>query len=268
MKLSFRKYGTGPPLLILHGLYGSSDNWNTIARQLASEYMVFVPDLRNHGMSPHSKLHDYRQMSNDIEEFATDNIGAPFIIIGHSMGGKTAMTYALTNPAMLTAMVIADISPFTRDGESVPVLHTHRKILRIILGINLYKHHSRESLNSELTEQTGDKRIASLLMKNLKRTGKDGFTWKLNATALYNNIDRLIGTIPSATDADKCVEGFPVLFIRGGNSDYLPESHIPYIMRLFPAAVFKTIEGAGHWLHAEKPEIFIETVRDFLKGNY
>ncbi|MDX9928881.1 MAG: alpha/beta fold hydrolase [Bacteroidales bacterium] len=268
MKLFFRKYGKGPPLVILHGLYGSSDNWIPIAARLSDEYTVLLPDQRNHGSSPHSALHDYIYLSSDIEEFAEKNIDGPFILLGHSMGGKAAMTFALRHPELLNALIVADISPFTRSDDQSAIARSHNNILEALLKTDLSAFSSRAAIEKEISSYIGDEKVTSFIMKNLQREGKDKFAWKLNAAALCDNIDKLMETIPFSNSGESMAVGFPVLFIRAGRSNYLPESHIPDIARIFPTATFRTIEGAGHWLHAEEPAKFTQMVKDFLGGDY
>ncbi|MBE0673044.1 MAG: alpha/beta fold hydrolase [Bacteroidales bacterium] len=267
MQLFYRKLGSGPPMVILHGLYGSSDNWVSIARRLAVRYTVFIPDMRNHGESPHSHLHDYEHMCSDIEEFTTRHVGSKFILLGHSMGGKVAMTFALRHPDDLAALIVADISPLARSSEQTSIARSHEKILNALLDHEITLLPDRQSVEKRLSTETGDARVASFLMKNLRRNENGSFSWKLNAAALFSNLDKLMAGIP-ATEGNCQATGFPVMFIRGGFSEYLPDSHFSAISDMFPAAIFKTIEGTGHWLHAEKPDEFTDSVMKFLDGSY
>ena len=133
MKLFFRKMGEGPPVIILHGLYGSSDNWITIARALSDSYTIYIPDQRNHGKSPHSSRHDYIEMTADIEELVQENIGGKFILLGHSMGGKVAINFALKHPERIASLIVADISPFSRYPDDLAIVESHEKILKTLL---------------------------------------------------------------------------------------------------------------------------------------
>jgi len=137
MKLFFRKYGEGPPLIILHGLYGSSDNWATIAKNLSDSFTVYLPDQRNHGQSPHSDIHDYDSMREDLYELATDLTLKKFFLAGHSMGGKTAISFALKYPEMLNGLLIADISPFLNEAHNKVAYSQHKSILEALLSIDL-----------------------------------------------------------------------------------------------------------------------------------
>jgi esterase len=266
MDLFYREYGEGPPLIILHGLYGDSSNWVTIARHLGKNYTVFVPDMRNHGKSPHSGVHDYMAMSTDITEFAEKRSLPKISILGHSMGGKTAMTFSVMNPEKVAALIIADISPFSRSDQSDTIPRFHQKVLETLLNTDISSYSGRGEIEKIISEIIGDRRTASFLLKNLYRAENGSYDWRLNARSLYDNLDKLMGSIPA--DISNKVTGFPVLFIKGSESGYLPESHFNAISGLFPAAEFRIIEGAGHWLHAEKPEEFTQTVKNFLEGGY
>jgi len=266
MDLFYRKYGEGPPLIILHGLYGDSSNWITIARQLEKNYTVFVPDMRNHGNSPHSREHDYMAMSSDIIEFTEKKSLPKVSLLGHSMGGKAAITFSMMNPEKVAALIIADISPFSRSDQSDTIPRFHQKVLETLLNTDISSYSGRAEIEKAISEIIGDRRTASFLLKNLYRMENGKYGWRLNARSLYDNLDNLMGGVPA--DINNKITGFPVLFIKGSDSGYLPESHFPAITGLFPAAEFKTIEGAGHWLHAEKPEEFTETVKSFLEGSY
>lgn len=268
MKLFFRKLGEGPPIVILHGLYGSSDNWMSIARNLSDTYTVFIPDQRNHGRSPHSMRHDYTEMTADLEELINENIKGKFSLLGHSMGGKTAIAFALKNPLLLDSLIIADISPFSRHPEDFKIVESHMKIISILLHTDLESAQSRKEAEDKVLSAFEDKRLASFLLKSIYRNENGNFAWRINAPAIYNNLEKLMTGLVLPQTAVTHVTGFPVLFIRGGNSDYLPESHFADIKSLFPAAQIHTIPETGHWLHAEKPDEFTTIVREFITGNY
>lgn len=262
MELFFRYKGTGPPVVILHGLYGSSDNWLSVAGMLGGRYSVYIPDLRNHGRSPHHPASDYDSMCADIEEFVARHVRGRFTILGHSMGGKLAVTYAARNPSSIAALIVADISPFNPMPPSEKITRFHIRVLDALNDPKLLENSSRVEIEEKLSLITGDRRVAAFLLKNLQRSNHGRFTWRLNTQALKASLDSIMG--PVKIESELIITGFPVLFIRGGESDYLPENHLPSITRVFPAAELKTIAGAGHWLHAEKPEIFTKIVTDFL----
>lgn len=260
--------GEGPPIVILHGLYGSSDNWMSIARKLSDTYTIFLPDQRNHGQSPHSIRHDYSEMTTDLEELVNENIKGKFSLLGHSMGGKTAISFALKNPGLLDSLIVADISPFSRHPEDFSIVDSHTKITSILLHTDLETAQSRKEAEVKVLSAFEDKRLASFLLKSIYRNENGKFAWRINAPAIYNNLEKLMAGVIVPESAAAGVTGFPVLFIRGSNSDYLPESHFNNLRLLFPAAEIYTIPEAGHWLHAEKPDEFSDIVRKFISGNY
>ncbi len=262
MKLFFRKYGNGPPLIILHGLYGSSDNWISIARNLSMSFSVFLPDQRNHGLSPHSEVHDYESMKNDLYEMASDlNLGK-FFLAGHSMGGKTAISFALTWPEKLNGLLIADISPFKKESRDGALSAQHLEILHTILKIDLSGFKSRSEVESILRPRIRSEETRGLIMKNLKRETNNSFAWKLNADSLLKNFDRILEKIEVNETANFEIAGFPVYFLKGEFSDYLPEKDYRKILKIFPAAEFIVIPGAGHWIQTNNPDM---VTRCFLK---
>jgi esterase len=261
MKLFFRKYGSGPPLIILHGLYGSSDNWATIAKNISDSFTVYLPDQRNHGQSPHSPIHDYDSMSNDVHELATDQKLNKFFLAGHSMGGKTAISFSLKWPEMLNGLLIADISPFKNENSNTVAFNQNLTILRSILSIDLSRISARDDVRKALFEKISSEKTIGLILKNLERTHSNSFKWKVNASSLIDNLDRIMEGIDPRAYINHQITGFPVMFLRGDESDYLPESDIKNISLIFPAAEFITIKGAGHWLHADKPEEVIKNLR-------
>lgn len=258
MKLFFRKYGSGPPMVILHGLYGSSDNWVTIAKSISERYTVFLPDLRNHGLSPHSDDHNYQELSNDIHELAGDLIPGKFILVGHSMGGKAAMRYALDWPETLNSLVVIDISPFGTTDPENEIRLQHKEILETILSVNLAGLKSRDEIEDQLALKIDSEKIRSLIMKNIQRTATGSFEWKLNASVLLSNLNRIMeGVIPEDGEFES-VTGFPVTFIKGEKSEYLNNDEMNRIRLIFPVAEMVIIKGAGHWINAEKPEEMIK----------
>ncbi len=254
MKLFYRKYGEGPVLIILHGLYGSSDNWVTIGRKLADTYTVILPDLRNHGQSPHSPVHDYDSMRDDIHELIADLEVQKFFLAGHSMGGKVAASFAIKWPELLHGLLIADISPFTDGNLKTAEYDQHLNILGTILNINTSSLRSRNDAEELLREKISSQRIIGFILKNLQRNSDGSYSWKLNARALYNNIGKILSEIPVGEDIQLPVTGYPVIFLKGGSSNYIEPSDIKGIRKVFPASEFRVINGAGHWVHADKPE--------------
>lgn len=258
MKLFFRRYGEGPPLIILHGMYGSSDNWVTVAKRISDSFTVFLPDQRNHGNSPHSAIHDYESMSNDLLEFATDHNLKRFFLAGHSMGGKTAVRFALQWPEMIEGLVIADISPFETKTSNSGSYNQHIEILQTLSVTDISKATSRAEIEKLFQGSILSGRTRGLILKNINRNNDGSFSWKMNNAALLKNIGIIVDSVFSPSVSIEPVTGFPVLFLKGENSDYLPSADFGKILKLFPSAEFRIIKNAGHWLHADNPEEVIE----------
>jgi esterase len=266
MRLFFRKSGIGPPLIILHGLYGSSDNWVSIAKRLADNFTVYLPDLRNHGQSPHSQQHDYNSMKNDLHEMVLENGINKFFLAGHSMGGKTAMFFASQWPEMIEGLLIADISPFPPDILANEFYLMHRTILEAILAVNPILLSKRGEVELMLSEKIPSEKIRGLILKNLERTSSSSFRWKINASALLANLDAIMDGLPRPSEESSQITGFPVMFLKAADSSYIPESDYNDIYKLFPAAEIKTIENSGHWIHVDRPDAVSEGILDLLNG--
>jgi esterase len=254
MKLFFRSYGNGPPLIILHGLYGSSDNWISIARMVSEKYNVYLPDLRNHGQSPHSDEMNYDAMRDDLLELAGDLNIKKFFLVGHSMGGKVAMSFALKWPDRLNGLVIADISPFTNETYGHKAYNQHKTILSAMSSLDLSNIRSRHEADSELIKKIDSEKIRGFILKNLQRSHSNRFTWKMNVTAVLKNIDRIMEGIERKDALNYEITGFPVLFLKGSESDYISPDDYQDILKIFPSAEIIEIKNAGHWLHADQPE--------------
>ncbi len=269
MDLFFRKYGSGPPLIIVHGLYGSSDNWVTIGKELGKRFEVFIPDQRNHGRSPHSDHHNYDLMRDDLSEFMDKHSIEKAILLGHSMGGKTIMFFATSCPERVNGLIVVDIAPksyFSYSGESVQAAD-HLFIIRAMENMDLSKIPNRDEANRELSSKIKSERVRQFLLKNLARSKNGAFRWKLNIEAIRKDLVRILeGLNASKFERGNQITGFPVLFIRGANSTYILDSDIPFIRKIFPYAEVIAIPGAGHWLHAEQPDLLIETVVQFVFG--
>jgi pimeloyl-ACP methyl ester carboxylesterase len=267
MELFFRKYGEeGPPLVIVHGLYGSSDNWVSIARDLADRFEVFVVDQRNHGYSPHSSQHDYPSMRQDLREFMDRHEIGKAVLIGHSMGGKTVMSFAEAWPERVQALVSVDIAP--RSYRNLALVSrsaaNHASMIDAMMKIDLSGIRSREEADRALARSIGSERIRSFLLKNLRREGET-FQWRINLEAISENLEAIFdGMDREAIKARGGISGFPALFISGGNSDYIRAADHQLIRDIFPAAEVVGIPGTGHWVHAEQPALLVKTIRYFL----
>lgn len=264
MKLFYRKYGSGPPLIILHGLYGSSDNWVTIAKSISSRFTVIIPDQRNHSLSGHSERHDYNSMKEDLNELVMELRLNRFFLAGHSMGGKTAVNFALTWPERLYGLLVADISPLLQEGSNSMTFNQHSEILDSILSLDLSGIKSRKEVESFLKTRIVSEATRGFIMKDLKRESDNLFSWKLNARALRENLHRIMEGIETGNMELRGVTGFPVYFLKGEFSEYLPEKDYVQIKRIFPTAEFTTIPRSGHWVHSDNPEEVKKSLLKFL----
>jgi esterase len=266
MQLFFRKFGDGPPLIILHGLYGSSDNWVSIAKSLTSYFTVYLPDQRNHGQSFHSQQHDYQNMTDDIHKLVTELGIKKFFLAGHSMGGKTAMFFAIKWPEMIEGLLVADISPFSPDFEYNDFYEMHKNILDTILSVDPSLLTSRKEAEILLSQRIPSEKVRGFILKNLERTSSGSFKWKLNSPALINNLYAIIDGLPRPDDQTNQVSGFPIVFLKANESSYIPESDYKDIYKLFPAVEIRTIKNSGHWIHVDRPDAVREGLIRLLNG--
>ena len=264
MKLFYRKYGDGPPLIILHGLYGSSDNWITIAKNLSDSFTVYLPDQRNHGQSPHSDIHNYDSMRDDLFELADDLKLSHFFLAGHSMGGKTAISFALKWPGMINGLLIVDISPFIDETSRQMFYNQHLTILKAMLSVDLTLVSTRQQAESLLSEKIDSEKVRGFILKNLQRSSDNNFTWKINALSLLNNLDNIMEGIDRRAYTDQQITGFPVIFLKGENSDYLTRSDFRDIQKVFPATEFITVPNAGHWIHSDRPDDVVKNIKRLI----
>jgi pimeloyl-ACP methyl ester carboxylesterase len=251
MKLHFRKSGQGKALIILHGLFGSSDNWFSLAKIFAEHYTVYLIDQRNHGQSPHTDDFNYQLLTEDLASFLEEHgIDKPYLI-GHSMGGKTAMNFAVKCPDKLDKLIVVDIVP-----KSYPVHHDH--ILDGLHDINLNTITSRNEADQLLSRHVPEPEVRQFLLKNLARNSEGKFEWRVNIHA----IDEHIEEIGAGMQYEGRFTG-PSLFIRGIRSNYYAPGDDETILKIFPAAEFVTL-NTGHWVQAEDPKAFSAIVTDFL----
>jgi pimeloyl-ACP methyl ester carboxylesterase len=252
-ELHYTKSGAGPALFILHGLFGSGKNWHSHMRRFAGNFTTYGVDLRNHGQSFHADEMNYSVMAADVAQLIT-RLGLPDCrILGHSMGGKVAMTLAIQYPDLFSSMIVADIAP-------VAYQHDYDDLIEPILALDLDRFVSRTQIDHALRPSIPEDQLRAFLLQNLFREN-DAWYWRVNWRAIQRDMDELTGFAPLPDD---WVGSQPTLFIRGANSDYLGSSEIEVIKRHFKDARIATIDGAGHWLHAEKPLEFSRLVLDFL----
>lgn len=254
MKLEYQRTGEGQPLIIIHGLFGSADNWRSLARRFATHYDVIAVDLRNHGHSPHSPVHTYPELAADIHELMETLDVTHAHILGHSMGGKAAMQLALDYPDCVDHLIIADVAPVDYGN------HGHDAIFQGLFSVDIDTISSRREADEQLAQHVDNPGIRAFLLKSLKRDGEGHFDRLFNLQSLYEN-HYLIAGAPKLEDK---VFRKPTLFINGGNSNYVKAEYHSVIEQHFPAARYHTLEGCGHWLHAEQPAAFAEQVESFL----
>ncbi|MBX2968865.1 MAG: alpha/beta fold hydrolase [Cyclobacteriaceae bacterium] len=253
MKLFYREYGQGQPMIILHGLMGSSDNWLPQAKMLGEYYHVWVVDQRNHGQSPHSTEFNYNVLSNDILDFIQEHrIDRP-VIIGHSMGGKAAMSFALAHPEKLDKLVVVDIAPKAYD-----VRHDH--IVEGLKAVPIDKVQSRQEANDALAPHISSEAVRQFLLKNLMRKPEGGFGWRINLPVIDQSLEMISGGLVNNGVFEK-----KTLFIRGSKSDYILDDDREAMKKIFPNSTLVTME-TGHWVQAEKPEEFVQVVLSFLNA--
>jgi pimeloyl-ACP methyl ester carboxylesterase len=254
MKLHFRELGAGKPLIILHGLFGFLDNWQTLAKYFAQHYKVYLVDLRNHGRSPHSHDFSYPLMAADLLEFITDHHIQEPAIMGHSMGGKVAMHFALQYPEKVSSLIVVDMAPKAYPPH-------HQDILAALNAVDVKAATSRGEVDQALARHIPEEGVRQFLAKNLYRQEDNTFAWRMNLPVIEEKIEEVGKETRSEASFGK-----PSLFIRGGNSRYIqPEQDMGLILQLFPAATLETIAGAGHWVHAEKPQELFNLVVRFIR---
>ncbi|MCX7744423.1 MAG: alpha/beta fold hydrolase [Flavobacteriales bacterium] len=251
MKLHFRKYGEGLPLFILHGLFGTADNWNTLAKSYAEHFCTYIIDQRNHGQSPHSDIWNYEVMTEDLVELMIDEGLSSIHLMGHSMGGKTAMFMACKYPEKVRKLIVSDIAP-----RYYPVHHT--EIIDALRAVPLSSIQSRKEAESILEKHIHDFAIRQFLLKNLYWKD-DRLAWRFNLDVISRNIEEVGRKLPETYRY-----AGPTLFIRGSKSDYIIPADEPMIKNHFPQSNIVTIEDCGHWIHAEKPKEYLAETLKFL----
>ena len=256
MELFYKKLGEesyGEPLIIVHGLFGSSDNWYTLGKKFAQDYTVFLVDQRNHGHSPHSDEHNYELMADDLLEVIRKEHLISVNLLGHSMGGKTVMKFAEQYEEMVDKLIVADIGPQAYSSH-------HDLIIEALLSLHPETLRSRKEAATVLSQKIDNASIRQFLLKNLywKEPGK--LAWRMNVEVLASSIDNILEAVPS--HPIQC----ETLFIRGDESGYIRETDFKIIHEMFPNSKIETIQGVGHWLHAEAPEEFYNLVINFIES--
>jgi len=261
MKLFYRKFGEGQPIIILHGLFGQSDNWNSLAKQFAENgFEVYAVDQRNHGLSPHSDVWNYKVMSEDVYELITDLNLKNVILLGHSMGGKTAMQFAVNHAECLDKLVVADIAP-----KYYPI--HHQGVLEALQAVDFNVVKTRREVEDVLSKYISDFGTKQFLLKNIFWLDETEMAWRFNLKVIIQQIETVGQDVEHTGDATPLdiVCDVQTLFVRGENSNYILEEDIDLIHEIFPRSALETIQSAGHWVHAEKPKAFFDCVMQFIK---
>lgn len=256
MKLAFREFGSGQPLIILHGLFGQSDNWNTLAKRFGENgFHVFTLDQRNHGLSPHSNEWTYNLMANDLKEFIEDHQLYKPVLLGHSMGGKTVMFFELMYPGIAKKIIVADIAPRAYEAH-------HDSVLKALNAVDFSHIKTRKEAEAILNQYISDFGTKQFLLKNIfwKDNTNNVMDWRFNLKVIDKNYNNIGIEVPNASSMAN------TLFIRGERSDYITESDLNDIKQRFPNYNLVTIPDAGHWVHAERPTEFFEEVIKFIKA--
>ena len=251
--LHYAEAGDGEPLLILHGLFGSSRNWQSHARRFGQHFRTLAVDLRNHGDSFHADEMNYPGMAADVVHLI-ESLGLESCrVLGHSMGGKVAMTLAARRPELISRLIVADIAP-------VAYFHDYDDLIEPLRALPLATLESRAQADLALRENIPEDPLRAFLLQNLQR-GQDGWRWRVNWAAIQNEMEELTGF---ESISDWRIE-LPSLFLHGTRSDYVGEAEVEIIRRHFTRVEIAALDGAGHWLHAEQPEAFVDACLDFLQ---
>ncbi|MDT8309360.1 MAG: alpha/beta fold hydrolase [Bacteroidales bacterium] len=243
MNLFYHHFGKGKPVIILHGLFGISDNWVTIGRALSEHFSIYIPDLRNHGRSPHAAAFSYYAMAEDIKSFCHHHKLDKVILAGHSMGGKVAMQFAIDYPEMLEKLVVIDISPAKKPARQI-----HVQIIHAMENVDFDICKTRQIVENQLTTDIPNKSLRMFIMKNLYRIDENRLGWRINLSAIVEQLDDIaVGIEPE----NKITA--PVLFLRGEASDYITDEDEKLIYDIFSSVEIKKIPDASHWMHVDNP---------------
>lgn len=254
MKLNFRTLGSGQPLIIMHGVFGSSDNWQTLGKVFSEHFKVYLLDLRNHGNSPHSDEFNYDVMVQDVVELMDDEHLHAAHILGHSMGGKVAMHLATKHPDRVNRLIVVDIAPKYYPPH-------HEQIFAGFHSVDLANLESRKQADDQMAQVISNFGVRQFILKNLDRKKDGRFGWKLNLSAIENAIEK----VGEGVEGSVSFSGTS-LFIAGGNSDYIINDDHELIRSHFPNSEVAVVPGAGHWVHAERPQELGEMVIKFLSA--
>lgn len=267
MGLFYRETGMGKPFVILHGLYGSSDNWQPIAKLLSEQYRVITVDLRNHGASPHFNTNRYSDMVIDLAWLFHELEIEKAHLLGHSMGGKVAIAFAADYPEKISSLMVADIAPknYLKTPASAIQYEFHKRILETLSQLDLKIFHSRKEVEKVLEPSIPEMMARRFILKNLHRV-HNNFEWKINVPVLKKELDHILSGVDVDDYSDRIpIDQYPVLFIKGELSGYIQPDDEPNIKKMYPEFKIETINNTTHLLHAERPKEFTEIVFRFTK---
>lgn len=267
MNLFYRTIGSGKPIFIIHGLYGASDNWMQIAKNLSPDYQIISIDLRNHGSSPHDISHNYDDLVSDLAWLFHELEIEKAHILGHSMGGKVAIAFAADYPERILSLSVADIAPrnYLETPASAIQYDFHKRILNTLSDLKLSAYKSRKEVDQDLKKTIPEQMVRQFILKNLHRS-KSAFEWKINVPVLKAHLDHIISGVDYKEYDDRIpILLYPVLFIKGELSGYIQNDDEKIIKIMYPEATIVTIKEASHFLHAEKPVEFTLILQQFLK---
>ena len=247
--LAFDSVGEGAPLLILHGLFGSSDNWGTIGKELAVGYDVLLVDQRDHGRSPHTDRVSYPLMAEDVHALVTGLGLRDIVLVGHSMGAKTAMYFAHRWPGLVKHLVSVDMGP-----REYP-LSNQAPIIEALMTSDLANKTTRKEVEQHLARYVPEPGVQQFLLKSLYWETPERLAWRFNVPVLARDINDILAAAPAETIR------VPSLFIRGGQSDYITRADVPALKEQFPNSRLETVDYAGHWVHAQAPEEVMDLIR-------
>ena len=256
MKLNYTEQGSGPVIILIHGMFGSLSNLGMLARSLVDQCRVISVDLRNHGDSPHRQQMDLASMAADIVELMDDLHIDSATLIGHSLGGKVAMQVALNCPARVSGLVVADIAPVTYSGGQ-------DQALAALAALSNFSIESRSAADKLLSEYINEPPTRAFLLKNLSRDGQGNLSLKLNMSSIMENYATTLVAAPSGDSYAGAT-----LFLKGENSAYIQDKHRPVIEQMFPNMQLRVVANAGHWLHAEQPQMVNDLIAAYLDENH
>lgn len=252
MKLNFKRFGEGPTMLILHGLFGSLDNWQSLGKQFSETFDVLLVDERNHGRSPHSAEFSYDLMADDVYELCLSEGLSDIYLVGHSMGGKTAIRFAQKYPHLLSKLVVVDIGV-----KAYPMHHEH--ILAGLHEVDAPHCQGRSEAREAISRHIDNEGVQQFLLKNLYWKDKETMAWRFNLDVLENEMPEILSEIPKESVR------IPTMFIRGDQSNYILNEDFDELKERFPSCKIVTFKGSGHWVHADNPSKFFDEIQAFWK---